>query len=125
MANAGAIRANPTDELEYAWVPAGTFQMGCVPDDTECDEDEKPRHAVTLSVGFWMGRTEVTVAAYEKFAAASSLLDLVDLADKREEAKRGDGDFHGTSYSSNTVMVVSAKSLLPSTVASTVPNVIL
>ena len=50
--DAGAIRANPTDELEYSWVPAGTFQMGCVPDDTECDEDEKPRHAVTLSTGF-------------------------------------------------------------------------
>ena len=71
--DAGAIRANPADELEYAWVPAGTFQMGCVPADTECDEDEKPRHAVTLSAGFWIGRTEVTVAAYEKFTSASGL----------------------------------------------------
>jgi len=60
---------NPQDGLEYVWVGAGSFHMGCVLDDPDCDDDEKPRHQVTLTRGFWIGRTEVTVAAYEHFAS--------------------------------------------------------
>ncbi len=45
--------------------------MGCSPSDSECDSDENPRHRVTLTKGFQMGETEVTVAAYRKFAAAT------------------------------------------------------
>jgi len=41
--------------------------MGCAASDRECDDDEKPRHRVTLTKGFWMAQTEVTVAAYQKF----------------------------------------------------------
>ena len=66
----GTVKVHSTDEQQYVWVPPGTFEMGCVPDDNECDADEQPRHTVTLSRGFWMGRTEVTVGAYERFAAA-------------------------------------------------------
>ena len=62
---------NAKDGLEYVWVSPGSFQMGCVPDDTECDYDEKPPHRVSLSQGFWMGRTEVTVQAYQRFAEAT------------------------------------------------------
>ena len=38
------------DALPFAWVtiPAGTFQMGCVPGDKECNTDEEPRHPVQL-----------------------------------------------------------------------------
>jgi formylglycine-generating enzyme required for sulfatase activity len=53
------------------FIPQGTFQMGCVPGDGQCENDEKPRHAVTLTKGFWLGRTEVTVAAYGRYVAAS------------------------------------------------------
>ena len=70
-AQEGELRRNPIDGLEYAWIPPGTFQMGCVPGDSNCKDDEKPRHRVTISKGFWMGRTEVTVAAYESFASAT------------------------------------------------------
>jgi formylglycine-generating enzyme required for sulfatase activity len=66
----GTVRIHSTDKQEYVWIPAGSFEMGCVPGDSECDEDEQPRHSVTLSRGFWMGRTEVTVGAYERFAVA-------------------------------------------------------
>jgi formylglycine-generating enzyme required for sulfatase activity len=45
--------------------------MGCVPQDSGCDQDEKPRHPVTLSRGFWIGKTEVTVGAYKRYATAS------------------------------------------------------
>jgi formylglycine-generating enzyme required for sulfatase activity/transcriptional regulator of met regulon len=69
---AGAVRENSTDGLKYVWIPPGTFMMGCSPgDDLKCRGDEKPSHKVTLSNGFWMGQTEVTVGAYQRFAAAT------------------------------------------------------
>jgi formylglycine-generating enzyme required for sulfatase activity len=67
----GDVRENTTDGLNYVWVPAGAFQMGCVPADKDCQPDEKPRHDVKISKGFWMTATEVTSLAYEKFAAKS------------------------------------------------------
>lgn len=45
-------------------VPAGAFDMGCNAEvDTECLDDEKPMHAVTLSA-FEIERTEVTQDEY-------------------------------------------------------------
>jgi serine/threonine-protein kinase len=61
-------RVNPKDGLKYMWIPPGSFQMGCSPGDTECDDGEKPPHQVTLTKGFWLGQTEVTVGAYKRFA---------------------------------------------------------
>ncbi len=65
------VMTNPADRLQYGWIPPGTFQMGCVPGDRECTNQELPRHAVTIGRGFWMGRTEVTVEAYRRFATAT------------------------------------------------------
>lgn len=65
----GGGRVNPKDGLEYASIPAGTFQMGCVPQDSACAAAEKPRHPVALTRGFWMGKTEVTVGAFSRFAS--------------------------------------------------------
>jgi formylglycine-generating enzyme required for sulfatase activity len=45
--------------------------MGCSSGDTECDEEEKPAHQVTISKGFWMGQTEVTQAAYQRVTGAN------------------------------------------------------
>ena len=67
----GMRRPNPRDGLQYVWIPAGTFQMGCVPGDDECSERSKPRHSVRITKGFWMGQTEVTVAAYKRFLDAT------------------------------------------------------
>jgi len=58
---------NPADGLKYVWIPPGTFMMGCSEQDSECKDDEKPAHQVTIGNGFWMGQTEVTIAAYKKF----------------------------------------------------------
>jgi len=41
--------------------------MGCSEQDSECKDDEKPTHQVVIEKGFWMGQTEVTIAAYKKF----------------------------------------------------------
>lgn len=65
------MKENPKDGLKYAWIPPGTFQMGCSPGDSECESDEKPSHRVTLSKGFWLGQTEVTVDAYKRFASGT------------------------------------------------------
>jgi len=67
----GVVWENPKDGLKYVWIPPGAFMMGCSPGDNECSEEEKPAHQVTLARGFWIGQTEVTVAAWKRFAAAS------------------------------------------------------
>jgi formylglycine-generating enzyme required for sulfatase activity len=63
-------KVNPKDGLKYVWIPPGTFQMGCSPGDRECNDDEKPTHQVTITKGFWLGQTEVTVGAYKRFVGA-------------------------------------------------------
>lgn len=62
-------KSNPADGLTYVWIPPGTFQMGCSPDDPQCNGDEKPPHTVTLSKGFWIGQTPVSQVAWGKFSA--------------------------------------------------------
>jgi len=59
------------DGLKYVWIPPGTFMMGCSQDDNECFDSEKPSHQVTISRGFWLGQTPVTVGAYKRFAQSS------------------------------------------------------
>jgi len=68
---AGTVRENPKDGLKYVWIPPGTFMMGCSPRDNDCTDAEKPAHQVTITKGFWMGQTPVTVGAYKRFAAAT------------------------------------------------------
>jgi formylglycine-generating enzyme required for sulfatase activity len=67
----GSVRINPKDGLKYVWIPPGSFQMGCSPGDSECGDNEKPPHPVTITKGFWLGQTEVTVGAYKRFATAT------------------------------------------------------
>jgi formylglycine-generating enzyme required for sulfatase activity len=64
-------RRNPKDGLNYVRIPPGNFMMGCSPGDSECSKDEKPSHQVTISKGFWLGQTLVTVAAYRRYSEAT------------------------------------------------------
>ena len=45
--------------------------MGCSPLDNECSIREVPAHEVRISRGFWMSRTETTLATYEEFSSAT------------------------------------------------------
>jgi formylglycine-generating enzyme required for sulfatase activity len=45
--------------------------MGCWPGDSDCHDYERPLHQVTITKGFWLGQTPVTVAAYHRYARAS------------------------------------------------------
>jgi formylglycine-generating enzyme required for sulfatase activity/tRNA A-37 threonylcarbamoyl transferase component Bud32 len=58
---------NTVDGLEYVLVPAGGFEMGCVPTDTLCEDAERPAHHVQITRPFLLGRTEVTVEAFGRF----------------------------------------------------------
>jgi formylglycine-generating enzyme required for sulfatase activity len=65
---AGESRPHPKIGSPYAWIPAGTFRMGCSEGDTQCAPDEKPSREVRISRGFWMAVTETTTADYLRFA---------------------------------------------------------
>jgi formylglycine-generating enzyme required for sulfatase activity len=56
-------RARVVDGLAYVWIEPGSFLRGCAEGDRECFAWEPPAHEVTVQ-GFWIGRTEVTAAAY-------------------------------------------------------------
>jgi formylglycine-generating enzyme required for sulfatase activity len=71
VAAQGKTRVNPQDGLTYVLIPAGTFEMGCSPDDANCKADEKPAHSVTITKDFWIGETPVTQAAYRKVKGAN------------------------------------------------------
>jgi formylglycine-generating enzyme required for sulfatase activity len=61
---------NAKDGQMYVWIPPGTVMMGCSPEDKACEPDESPRHRIALSRGFWIGRTEMTVAGWRKHRTA-------------------------------------------------------
>jgi len=48
--------------LDLIWIAPGTFQMGS----TDGNDDERPVTRVTLSRGFWLGKTEVTQAQWQE-----------------------------------------------------------
>jgi len=70
------IKENPKDGQRYVWIPAGSYLMGCSAGDSECYDEEKPAHLVTLSKGFWMGQTAVTVGAWKRYRLATNTAEL-------------------------------------------------
>lgn len=60
------VRVNARDGLTYLWIAPGSYFTGCAPDDSECIHRERPRRQIKVENGFWMGKTEVTQAAYER-----------------------------------------------------------
>lgn len=57
---AGEVQALGDPPIEFCWCPAGSFKMGSPADDPAADDYEKPQVDVTLTNGFWIGKTEVT-----------------------------------------------------------------
>ncbi len=55
---------NTGEMIWMVWIPAGTFWMGAQDDETDAWEMELPRHQVTLTEGYWMGKYEVTQAQW-------------------------------------------------------------
>lgn len=57
----------PKDGLPYIYVEPGRVMLGCSPDDLECADDERP-HEIPTAQAFWIDKTEVTFAAFQKYA---------------------------------------------------------
>ena len=64
----GEERTNPLDGAALVWVPAGEFLMGSK--DGEGSADECPQRTIYLD-GYWINKTEVTVAQYRKYCQAT------------------------------------------------------
>ncbi|MDP8222375.1 MAG: SUMF1/EgtB/PvdO family nonheme iron enzyme [Candidatus Lernaella stagnicola] len=62
-----AAASGATDGMVH--IPAGWFQMGCVPGDSQCVTAEKPRKRVYVD-GFYMDIHEVTVAEFRRCVQA-------------------------------------------------------
>ena len=62
----GDSKTNPKDGLTYLWIPPGSVTTGCSEGDKGCFGDEYPSRKVTLTKGFWLSKTEVTQAAFER-----------------------------------------------------------
>ena len=65
----GATPVAEQDGMVMVYVPAGKFLMGSSDSDTQADSDEKPQHGVNVDA-FWIDRTEVTNAQYDKCVQA-------------------------------------------------------
>ena len=65
----GARMVKETNGVEFAfrWCPAGTFTMGSPKNEQERDPKKETQHEVTLTKGFWMLETEVTVSMFQAF----------------------------------------------------------
>ena len=56
------------------WIPGGTFWMGC---DSCGMPDAAPQHLVSVD-GFWIDRTPVTIADFEKFIKATGYVTVAE-----------------------------------------------
>lgn len=63
--------SDPTTGMEFVWVPAGSFTMGCHGKirgsygSSSCPSGSFPQHKVAVN-GFWLGRYEVTQSQWAK-----------------------------------------------------------
>ncbi len=54
--------------ITMVWIPSGSFLMGAQGGEIDAFSNEYPRHKVTISHGFWLGKYEVTQAQWEAVA---------------------------------------------------------
>ena len=64
-------RTIPDLALTLLWVKPGAFTMGSPPDEPNRHKAEGPPRCVTLTTGFWLGKTEVTQSQYEAVDGAN------------------------------------------------------
>ena len=52
------------DRFVWRWIPPGRFTMGSPKRENWREEDERPRHDVVITRGYWLGETQVTQEQY-------------------------------------------------------------
>jgi formylglycine-generating enzyme required for sulfatase activity len=66
--------------IEFVLIPKGSFLMGCVATEDDCDESSRPRHKVTISQSFYLSKYEITQAQWKAF----STIDLNESSDLKQ-----------------------------------------
>jgi formylglycine-generating enzyme required for sulfatase activity len=56
---------------KFVDIRGGTFEMGCSPEDPNCEDDERPAHTVSIKA-FRIGKAEVTVGNFRRFVEATT-----------------------------------------------------
>ena len=83
--------------MEFVLIAAGTFRMGCEPPEAgKCEPQETPRHEVTISQPYYLGKYEVTQAQWQavmgnnpsKFKGANRPVESMTWLDAREFIKK-------------------------------------
>lgn len=84
--------------MDFAWIPPGRFTMGSPPAEPGRSYNEGPQMSVTISQGFWLGKTPVTQAQYRalignsphyyKEAGPNSPVSHLEWADAREYCRQ-------------------------------------
>ena len=82
--SARTLRLPGDVKLELAWIPAGTFIMGSPATESGRRADEGPQTTVTLSRGFWLGRTHVTIGQWKSVMGAGVRAQLVRMINDEE-----------------------------------------
>ena len=81
---AGDIWKEPVTGMEFVFVKAGEYEMGCGDWAGDCEDDEKPAHRVKVD-DFYMGKYEVTNAQFSQF------IDETDYKTTGEVEGKGSG----------------------------------
>jgi formylglycine-generating enzyme required for sulfatase activity len=81
--------------FEMIFVEGGTFVMGCTSEQSDCGEEEKPAHRVTLS-DFYMGKFQVTQKLWQ-VVMGTNVRQQRDLANT-SWPMRGEGDDYPMYY---------------------------
>jgi formylglycine-generating enzyme required for sulfatase activity len=68
---ATSTRAIADLKIELLWIEPGTFLMGSPPEEPDRNKAEGPQTRVTLTKGFWLGKTPVTQQQYEAFTGTN------------------------------------------------------
>jgi formylglycine-generating enzyme required for sulfatase activity len=65
--------------IELEWIPAGAFTMGSPDSDVLARPDEKPQTQVTLTKGFWLGKTTVTIGQWKSLTGLGVRTQLIHM----------------------------------------------
>jgi formylglycine-generating enzyme required for sulfatase activity len=63
--------ASPATGMTFVRVDPGQFLMGSPDSDKDAEDDEKPAHLVRITRPFYLGKHEVTVGQFRRFAKAT------------------------------------------------------
>jgi formylglycine-generating enzyme required for sulfatase activity len=101
------------------WIPAGSYRMGS-DDPRWARPDEKPPHLVRVH-GFWMDRSEVTVAQFRAFVEDTGYVTTAEIPPDWEELKKQVPP--GTPKPDDSVLVAASLVFVPPPVPVPLDNV--